>query len=395
MPRHSRRLAGVAAIGALALSLLTSGPAQAAGPPPLDQLTVTTTQLVPFGLQRPVAIAGTPDGRLLIVEKQGTVRAYDATNGLAADPVLDIRDRVNVSGNERGLLGITLAPDFARTKRVYIAYTSLPAGALTLSRIRLGDPASEQVILTQPHAEFSNHNGGQVAFGSDGYLYWSLGDGGSAADPFASGQNLGTLLGKILRLDVSRTCGAMPYCVPRDNPFAGVTGARPEIWAYGLRNPWRFSFDRADGSLWIGDVGQGTREEIDHISRGRGGANFGWSCREGTLLFNADRCTPGAVYTEPVFDYQTSTDGCAVIGGQVYRGRQFAALAAGTYVATDYCSNIAWAVRANPDGTHTAARIGEFPTQVTAFGTDCHGELYVVNDLPGQLFKVGFARVGS
>ncbi|MFL6121935.1 PQQ-dependent sugar dehydrogenase [Actinophytocola sp.] len=389
MPRQRSRLA---AIGALALSLLVPAPAEAAGPVPLDQLTLTTTQLVPFGLQRPVAIAGVPDGRLLIVEKQGTVRTFDPAAGLSADPVLDLRDRVDISGNERGLLGIVPAPDFTRTRRVYIAYTSLPDGTLTLSRIRLGDPASEQVLLTQPHAEFSNHNGGQVTFGNDGYLYWSLGDGGDAGDPFASGQNLGTLLGKILRLDVSHSCDGKPYCVPRGNPFVGVAGARPEIWAYGLRNPWRFSFDRADGSLWIGDVGQGTREEIDHIGRYQGGTNFGWSCREGTLLFNADRCAPNAVYTEPVFDYQTSFDGCAVIGGHVYRGRQFAALAAGTYVATDYCSNIAWAVRANPDGTHTAARIGEFPTQVTAFGTDRDGELYVVNDLPGQLFRVGFAR---
>ncbi|HYQ64654.1 PQQ-dependent sugar dehydrogenase [Actinophytocola sp.] len=396
MPRHSRRLAGVAAIGALALSLLTSGPATAApGPVPLDQLTVTTTQLVPFGLQRPVAIAGVPDGRLLIVEKQGTVRAYDPGTGLAADPVLDVRDRVDISGNERGLLGILPAPDFARTNRLYIAYTGLPDGTLTLSRIRLGDPASEQVLLTQPHAEFSNHNGGQLAFGADGYLYWSLGDGGDAGDPFASGQRLDTLLGKIVRIDVNRACAGKPYCVPRDNPFVGVAGARPEIWVYGLRNPWRFSFDRADGSLWIGDVGQGTQEEIDHIRRNQGGTNFGWSCREGTLLFNADRCAPNATYTDPVFTYQTSFEGCAVVGGMVYRGQEFAALAGGTYIGSDYCSSSAWAIRANRDGTHTSARIGEFPTQVTSFGTDRHGELYLVNDLPGQLFKVGFARVTS
>lgn len=390
MPRHRRRLAGAVFGGALALSLLMAGPADAAGPVPLDELTVTTTNLVPFGLQRPVAIAGVPDGRLLIVEKQGTVRTYDSTNGLSADPVLDIRDRVNVSGNERGLLGIVPAPNFTRTSLVYIAYTALPAGTLTLSRIKLGDPATEQILLTQPHAEFSNHNGGQLAFGRDGYLYWSLGDGGSAGDPFASGQNLGTLLGKILRIDVSRACGATPYCVPRDNPFTQVAGARPEIWIYGGRNPWRFSIDR-DNSLWIGDVGQGTREEIDHVKRG--GANLGWSCREGTTVFNPDRCDPTATYTEPVFDYQSSVEGCAVIGGRVYRGHEFADLAGGTYVATDYCSNTAWAVRANSDGTYTSGRIGEFPTQVTSFGVDCHGELYVVNDLPGQLFKVGFARV--
>lgn len=394
MPRHSRRLLGAVLGAVTALSLLTAGPATASRhrPVPLEALTVTTTNLVPFGLQRPVAIAGVPDGRLLIVEKQGTVRAYDPTDGLAADPVLDIRDRVDVSGNERGLLGIAPAWNFAWTSTVYIAYTALPDHTVTLSRIRLGDPASEQILLTQPHAEFPNHNGGQLAFGRDGYLYWSIGDGGSAGDPFGSGQNLGTLLGKIMRIDVNRTCGDKPYCVPPDNPFVHVPGARPEIWLYGGRNPWRFSIDR-DNSLWIGDVGQGTREEIDHVKRG--GANLGWSCREGTTVFNPDRCDPTATYTEPIFDYQSSVEGCAVIGGMVYRGREFAGLAAGTYVATDYCSNTAWAIRANPDGTYSHAEIGQFPTQVTSFGTDRAGELYVVNDLPGQLFKVGFTQVAG
>jgi glucose/arabinose dehydrogenase len=394
MPRHRRRLMTLAALGTLVLSLLTTGPAAAVGPVPLDQLTVTTENLVPFGLQRPVAIAGVPDGRLLIVEKQGTVRAFHPDTGLAADPVLDIRDRVDISGNERGLLGIVPAPNFARTSLVYIAYTALPDGTLTLSRIKLGDPSTEKVLLTQPHAEFSNHNGGQLAFGRDGYLYWSLGDGGDAGDPFGSGQNLGTLLGKILRIDVSRSCGATPYCVPRDNPFTHTPGARPEIWLYGGRNPWRFSVD-VDNSLWIGDVGQGTKEEVDHIRRDQGGANLGWSCREGTTVFNPERCDPNATYTDPVFEYQSSVEGCAVIGGLVYRGRQYASIATGTYVATDYCSNTAFALRANPNGTYTSAHIGEFPTQVTSFGTDRNGEWYVVNDLPGQLFKVGFARVTS
>lgn len=391
MPRHrSRLLLGVAV---LAMSLTTAAPATA-DPVPFDQITVVTTQ-VAFGLQRPVAIAGVPDGRMLVVEKQGTVRAYHPDTGLAPDPVLDLRDRVDVSGNERGLLGIVPAPTFTQTKLVYVAYTSLPAGALTLSRVKLGDPASEQVILTQPHAEYSNHNGGQVAFGNDGYLYWSLGDGGFAADPFASGQNLGTLLGKIVRIDVNRSCNGKRYCVPRDNPFVGVPGARPEIWLWGLRNPWRFSFDKADGSLWIGDVGQGQREEIDHLRRHQGGANLGWSCREGTLVFNAERCNPNATYTDPVFEYQGSFDGCAVIGGHVYRGRQHAALVGGTYVASDYCSNTAWAIRANHDGTYTTGRIGTFPIQVTSFGVDRAGELYMASDLPGWLFKVSFARVSS
>jgi glucose/arabinose dehydrogenase len=393
MSRQRRRLLSVATSAALALSMLplASATAEERAAVPLDEITVTTTQ-VAFGLRRPTAIAGLPDGRLLIAEKAGTVRVYDPSAGLVADPVLDLQDRVDVSGNERGLLGIVAAPNFTQTQQVFVAYTALPAGALTLSSVQLGNPASERVILTQAHAEFSNHNGGQLAFGRDGFLYWSLGDGGGAGDPFGSGQNLGTLLGKILRIDVSPFCqnGARRYCVPPGNPYIGAIGPRPEIWLSGVRNAWRFSID-TDNSLWLGDVGQGAREEIDHVRRA--GANLGWSCREGTLVFNAERCDATTVYTDPVFEYQSSVDGCSVIGGAVYRGQRFADLVDGTYVATDYCSNIAWAVRANPDGTYTSGRIGEFPIQVTSFGVDAGGEFYVVNDLPGRLYTVSFERV--
>jgi len=363
---------------------------------PLDQLTVVTTE-VASGLVRPVAMvaAGDRGGQLLIAEKRGTVRVFHPEDGLAADPVLDISDRVNSVANERGLLGIAPAPDFRRTGKVYVAYTSQPGGALTLSRIPLGDPSKEQVLLTQDHSQFSNHNGGQLAFGRDGYLYWSLGDGGSGGDPNANGLNLGTLLGKVLRLDVSRSCGALPYCVPKKNPFVGTPGARPEIWAYGLRNPWRFSFDARDGSLWLADVGQGAFEEINHVGTARGGHNFGWSCMEGPAVFNAERCDPDADYTDPVFHYQTGVEGCAVIGGHVYRGKQHARLAYGTYVATDYCSGTAWAVRENRHGTYETAAIGQFPLQVSSFAADRSGELYAVTDRAGQLFRVGFERVAG
>jgi glucose/arabinose dehydrogenase/lysophospholipase L1-like esterase len=403
MPRQRSRLTGVVISAALALPLLGVGssaaepdtvPLEAASTRdvPLEEVAVTTTQ-VAFGLRRPTTVVGLEDGRLLVTEKQGTVRSYHPDTGLAADPVLDIRSRVDSSDNERGLLGIAPAPDFAQTSLVYVAYTALPDGTLTLSRVRLGDPGSEQVVLTQAHAEYGNHNGGHITFGPDGYLYWVLGDGGGSGDPFGSGQNLDTLLGKILRLDVNRSCQSRPYCVPADNPYVGVAGARPEIWVSGVRNAWRFSFDHADGSLWIGDVGQGTREEVDHLGPDDGGANLGWSCREGTTVFLPERCDPDVEYTDPVFEYQSSTQGCSVIGGHVYRGRQFADLVGGTYVATDYCSSTAWAVRADGDGTYTTGTIGEFPTQVTSFGEDANGELYVVNDLPGGLHRVSFERV--
>ncbi|MFD0967375.1 PQQ-dependent sugar dehydrogenase [Plantactinospora endophytica] len=359
---------------------------------PLAELTVVSEQ-VAFGLQRPIAITGLPDGRMLIAEKNGTVRAYHPDTGLAAEPVLDLTARIDTSDNERGLLGITPAPNFARTGILYVAYTSLPAGELTLARVPLGAPARLQVLLTQPHAEYGNHNGGQVAFGRDGYLYWSLGDGGHANDPFKSGQDLGTLLGKIVRIDVNRTCGAKPYCVPSDNPFVRTRGARPEIWVYGLRNPWRFSVDRVDGSLWIGDVGQGLIEEINHIRPSQRGANLGWSCREGTPVFDQEQCRPGVRYTDPVFEYpHFMTESCSVTGGVVYRGSATPE-AWGTYIASDYCSTLAFAVRPKPTGGYETATIGNFPIQPTAIDADVHGELYVLSDLPGWLSRVRFERV--
>ncbi|SMD25035.1 Glucose/arabinose dehydrogenase, beta-propeller fold [Kibdelosporangium aridum] len=390
MWRHHLGMAAAAGV----LASLVSTPA-AAQPRPaavagLAEISVTTTQ-VASGLRRPTAIVAPDDGsgRLFITEKAGTVRAYHPTTGLAADPILSIQDRVSQTGNERGLLGIAASPGFAHDQTVYLAYTRVPDNAVTLARYRLTDGQVEE-LLNQEHATYSNHNGGHIAFGKDGYLYWGIGDGGDAGDPFRSGQRLDTLLGKILRLDVSRACAPLPYCVPPGNPFAGVAGARAEIWTYGLRNPWKFSLDPADGSLWIGDVGQGAFEEIDHLTAG--GANLGWSCREGPQVFDPARCTPGATYTDPVFSYQTSVEGCSVIGGVVYRGSRYADLAAGTYVASDYCSNPAWALRKNADGTYAQAKIGEFPIQPTSFGTSADGEIYLVNDLPGQLHQVGFAR---
>jgi glucose/arabinose dehydrogenase len=393
--RRCRPLIVLASLLVLALAALLPPSAASASHTrsvPLAELTVVSEQ-VASGLRRPIAITGLPDGRMLIAEKDGTVRSYHPDTGLAAAPVLDLTARIDTSDNERGLLGITPAPNFTQTGILYVAYTSLPAGALTLARVPLGAPDRLQVLLTQEHAEYGNHNGGQVAFGRDGFLYWSTGDGGHANDPFKSGQNLGTLLGKIIRIDVSRTCGAKPYCVPRGNPFVGVAGARPEIWLYGLRNPWRFSIDPADNSLWIGDVGQGLVEEINHIRPWQGGANLGWSCREGTPVFDQQQCRAGVRYTDPVFEYEHfMTENCSVTGGVVYRGTRTPD-ARGVYIASDYCSTLAFAVRPKSDGTYENAIIGDFPTQPTAFGTDVQGELYVLSDLPGWLSRVRFERV--
>ncbi|SDJ44751.1 PQQ-dependent sugar dehydrogenase [Nonomuraea jiangxiensis] len=358
---------------------------------PLEEVNTITTQ-VAFGLRRPTAIAAPDDGtnRLFITEKSGTVRVYHPDTGLAQAPIIDITASVDETGNERGLLGIALAPDFAASQDVYLAYTALPDGAVTLGRYRL-DEARLEPLLSQEHSEYSNHNGGQITFGTDGYLYMSIGDGGAAGDPFDSGQRVDTLLGKILRVDVRRSCGALPYCVPRDNPFAGVAGADGRIWLYGGRNPWRFSIDPADGSMWVADVGQGSWEEINHLRPGRqAGANLGWSCYEGLVVFDETQCRSGVEYTMPIFTYSPHTGGCAVIGGMVYHGRRFADLVGDTYIATDYCSSTVWAVRKNAAGGYTTAEIGQTPTQVTAFGVTPEGEFYVVNDLPGGLHRVSF-----
>ncbi|MEU8659833.1 PQQ-dependent sugar dehydrogenase [Actinoplanes philippinensis] len=396
--RTAAMTAGLLALVSSAL-MSASGPAAGAATPgadraapvPLTELTVVSEQ-VAFGLQRPVAITGLPDGRMLIAEKDGTVRSYRPDTGLAAEPILDLTARIDTSDNERGLLGITPAPDFVRTGMLYVSYTSLPAGALTLARLPIGAPDRLQVLLTQEHAEYGNHNGGQVAFGRDGYLYWSTGDGGYANDPYKAGQDLGTLLGKIVRIDVARACGAKPYCVPAGNPFVRKPGARPEIWLYGLRNPWRFSID-VDNSLWIGDVGQGLVEEIDHVRPWQGGANLGWSCREGTPVFDPDQCRPGVRYVDPVFEYEHfMTEGCSVTGGVVYRGSRTPE-ARGVYLASDYCSTVAFAVRPKAGGGYESATIGHLPTQPTAFGVDVQGELYVLSDLPGFLSRVRFERV--
>lgn len=405
MPRQlRRRLIGLL----LALPLIVAGPLSLPASPaeaplstqpragastvPLEDISATTTQ-VAFGLKRPTALAAPDDGtgRLFITEHAGTVRVYDPSTGLASTPLLDITARVDSSDNERGLLGIALPPDFAQSQKLYLAFTAQPDGAVTLARYGLAD-ARLEVLLQQPHADYTNHNGGQLAFGPDGKLYWAIGDGGGAADPFDTGQRTDTLLGKILRLDVSRGCGELPYCIPADNPFAGVPGARGEIWVWGARNPWRFSFDPADGSMWVADVGQGQWEEINHLTRDeQAGANLGWSCYEGPQVFDETQCSSGARYRAQDFYYSHSTGACAVIGGQVYRGQQFADVAGGTYIATDYCTSTIWALRPDGNGGLHQAVIGEMPTQVTAFGSTPQGELYVVNDLPGGLHRVSFA----
>jgi glucose/arabinose dehydrogenase len=342
--------------------------------PPSSQGEVAL-QPVAAGLQQPVFATAAPGGGLLVVEQAGRIVRV-AADGEVAGTFLDIRDRVQ-DGGERGLLGLAMEPDGGR---LYVHYTDLD-GDVVVARFRhdgaMGAAASEEVLLTveQPYA---NHNGGHVAFGPDGMLYIALGDGGSGNDPQNHGQNPNSLLGAILRIDVSGDTG---YGIPEGNPFAGGAGA-PEVYVWGLRNPWRFSFDAATGDLWIGDVGQNAWEEIDYAPEGEGaGANYGWARLEGTHPFNGE-APPDAV--PPIFEYPNPDQGCSVTGGFVYRGDRIPDLR-GAYVFADYCEGTLRALR-QEDGQVVAERsLDVSAVNVAAFGQDDDGELYVLSQGDGLL----------
>ncbi|HRW76953.1 MAG TPA: PQQ-dependent sugar dehydrogenase, partial [Saprospiraceae bacterium] len=303
------------------------------------------------GFSLPVDIKHAGDDRLYIVEKGGRIRISDLQGNVLATPFLDIDPIVNSGANERGLLGLAFHPDYASNGHFFVNYTGND-GDTRISRFTRStadpdqaDPMSELVLLVvdQP---FSNHNAGDLAFGPDGYLYVGLGDGGSGGDPGNRSQNPKEFLGKMLRLDVD---GGTPYAIPTDNPFAGSAETLPEIWSLGLRNPWRISFDRMTGDLWIGDVGQDQWEEVDMEPAGSpGGLNYGWRCYEGFVPFNTSGCGPANSYVPPVHVYQnTNAIGCSITGGYVYRGSKHPTLY-GKYIYTDYCTGIFWSLE--PDG---------------------------------------------
>jgi glucose/arabinose dehydrogenase len=345
------------------------------------QFRAARVRLVPVArLEQPVAMATRPgDKTLYLVEQVGRVRAVRGGK-LDPTPVVDISAKVT-AGGEQGLLGLAFSPD---GRYLYLAYTDRD-GNHQISELPMrgqrADPAAERSLL---HFEdpFPNHNGGQLAFGPDRRLYIAFGDGGSGGDPLGNGQSLGTLFGKILRID-PRPSGGRPYGVPSDNPFVDRDGARPEIWDFGLRNPWRFSFDAATGDLWIGDVGQNSFEEVDHEPAGKGGRNYGWNRREGRHPFNGGDRPDGAV--DPVIEYGRG-DGCTVIGGFVYRGRRIAGLQ-GSYLYGDYCEGWVRAARA-PGGKVAEQRdLGLEVPSLSSFGADADGELYALS-LGGDVFRI-------
>ena len=333
------------------------------------------------GLALPLFVTHADDGsdRVFVVEQGGRVKL------LGGGTWLDITPKVRCCG-ERGLLGLAFAPDFETSGRLYVSYSRQPNGDATLERLTLnastGRPnPNGTVLLTVPDV-YANHNGGMLAFGPDGYLYWSTGDGGGAGDPQGNGQNTNTLLGKILRLDVSGPAG---YAIPPDNPFANG-GGRPEIWAYGLRNPWRFSFDRETGDLWIGDVGQNLMEEINFQPAGSpGGQNYGWNGWEGVLPYAGGSTPTPAGRTFPVIVY-THVPHCSVTGGYRYRGEAEPALS-GWYVYGDYCSGVIWGAREVSQGVFQPVQLLDTPYFISSFGEDERGELYVA-DLGGRVFRV-------
>jgi glucose/arabinose dehydrogenase len=366
--------------GSSAAATTTSPPAPAG--PALDGLQVTLTKVA--SLSEPVDVLTRPGDAtgLYVVERGGRVRVV-RDGAVAADPVLDISDRTR-AGGERGLLGAAFSPDGAW---LYVDYTDLSGNShvesYAVGATGIADPASRRELLFQEQP-YPNHNGGDLVFGPDKMLYITFGDGGSGGDPQRHADKLDTWLGKILRVDPTPT-GPAPYVVPPDNPFVGRAGARPEIWSYGLRNPWRISFDRGTGDLWIGDVGQDRIEEIDRstVAEGAGrGVNFGWSAFEGTSRYNDDVAPDGAV--PPVYEYRHGSLGCSVTGGSVYRGAAVPALR-GAYVFADYCGKGLRAI--DPANPATAVTIAPDATTIVSFGEGADGELYAAS-LDGGVYRI-------
>jgi glucose/arabinose dehydrogenase len=332
---------------------------------------------VASGLTRPVGLANASDAsnRLFIIEQVGLIRVLEKGQ-LSPVPFLDIRDRVGSQSNEQGLLGLAFHPHFAETGFFYVNYTDLQ-GNTVISRFQApvdtplpADTTSEKRLLSidQP---YPNHNGGSVVFGPDGYLYLGLGDGGSAGDPQSYAQSKDTLLGKILRLDVDH---GDPYTIPPDNPFASG-GGRPEIWSYGLRNPWRFSFDRQTGNLFIGDVGQDQWEEIDFLPAGSpGGGNLGWDFMEGTHPYEG---APPSDLVGPIFEYNHYL-GCSVTGGYVYRGQHLPEWR-GVYLFADYCTGNVWGLIPGDSGIWASQILFTNVGRVSSFGEDEDGEIYLLD----------------
>jgi len=356
------------------------------------QVPTVSLNTVASGFSGVSGIYNCGDDRLFILEQAGRIRQYNiATNQTSL--FLDITT-ITVFNGERGLLGLAFHPNYAQNGYFYVNYTN-PGGTSIVSRFSVNPSNpnialnnSEFVILTQPQP-YSNHNGGDMAFGPDGYLYISFGDGGSGGDPQNYSQNRQTLLGKLIRIDVNAVNPPYNYSIPPDNPFVGQSNVYPEIWALGLRNAWRFSFDKLTGDIWIGDVGQNAWEEINfQAASSTGGENYGWRCYEGNNTYNTSLCGGISNFTYPVFVYGHSQSNCSVTGGYVYRGAVFNQVY-GRYFTADYCSGRIWTLYDNGSGGFSADVHGSVNNAFySVFGEDRYGELYIARRSDGTIRKM-------
>jgi glucose/arabinose dehydrogenase len=330
--------------------------------------------------------------RVYVVEQTGLIKVVNMDGTVRAKPFLDIHQLLRSSGAERGLLSMVFHPDYARNGYFYVDYTGA-GGTVTVARYHVSqtdpyvaDSSSARTILAVPHP-VANHNGGLLLFGRDGYLYIGIGDGGSGNS--GNGQRKNVLLGKILRIDVNHTASGMQYAIPADNPFVNQAGTRPEIWAYGLRNPWRFGFDRATGDLFMGDVGQSEFEELNYQpATSKGGQNYGWAIYEGNTCYAGGSACSTTGLTAPVYVYKHESGNCVITGGYVYRGQRYPSLV-GTYFFADYCSGKMWAFPATDaqDGHATPHQVLDTKMPISSFGEDAAGELYAVS-LSGAIYRV-------
>jgi len=344
------------------------------------------------GLSQPTQVLAAPDGRsrLFVVEKPGTVRIWQGGRVLTK-PYLNLK-RVVLNDGEGGLLSLAFDPRFRTTHKLWVTYTQ-GNGNLVLARMRASGPGARHVstrtlrtVLTIEHKQNRNHYGGQLMFGADGYLYMGTGDGGGGGDPYNAAQDKTSLKGKILRLDVRRSCGSKIYCAPRTNPYVGPARGRGEIWLRGLRNPWRFSFDAKTRALWIGDVGQDAYEEVTAVPARPKRRNLGWSCYEAKSVYNASRCGNRSTYLGPDV-VVPHPKGESVTGGFVYRGSRFASLMAGRYVFGDYVTARVWVYRPGGRKVLQSQRLGSGFAGPTSFGVDDRGEIWAVT-FGGELYRM-------
>jgi len=342
-------------------------------------------ELFKSGFSDPLSLQHVNDDRLFVVEQGGKIKIIQGDGTVNPVPYIDISGLIS-TGNERGLLGLAFHPDYENNGYFYVNYTNTD-GDTQVSRFSVdsGNPDLANINSELPiigyDQPFSNHNGGNLAFGPDGYLYISSGDGGSGGDPGNRAQNINLLLGKLLRIDVNNPSGGNNYGIPANNPFIGNPNAQEEIWAYGLRNPWRFSFDFTDNTLWIADVGQGNWEEINRVNISESGLNYGWRCYEGNQPFNTQDCPPQSELTFPIAEYSHS-NGCSISGGYVYRGSVYTDIA-GFYFFADYCSGLIGTV----DGSGNLIDHGDFSGNWVSFGEDANKELYII-DIGGSIYKI-------